>query len=353
MGNGESLEPMNDEGGNGESLEPMNDKGNNGESLEPMNDEGDNGGNLETDNNNDSTVDTNRVCRAENSMTEDVCNSSNNKTIPDYPYNLQGDPPSSRNSPRNFNHPTTPNRTNTSTDTGTPVYPYRESNQNLPYTPNGNNNSEDNMRLEGGNQSSGNKRPASETDSSNVDDERETKRQKVDIKKKCAELEELVERLKTENERMKKEHEAALQNKEEKANEMIQELRQEKEAMKEEHDKAWQNKEQEVMKMLANTLKDDGETITRNKYIGQLNMLNQPHGKGVMTLDNGDKYDGDWENGKREGRGIFTLANGNKYDGEIKNNKREGYGILHGLMVTITLANGRMVKEKVMVFYTT
>merc|ERR1712146_353855 len=113
--NGESLEPMNDEGGNGESLEPMNDEGGNGESLEPMNDEGDNGGNLETDNNNDSTVDTNRVCRAENSMTEDVCNSSNNKTIPDYPYNLQGDPPSSRNSPRNFNHPTTPNRTNTST----------------------------------------------------------------------------------------------------------------------------------------------------------------------------------------------------------------------------------------------
>merc|ERR1712046_454816 len=107
-------------------------------------------------NNNDSTVNLNLFCSAENSMTEYVCNSSNN-TIPDYPYNLQGDPHSSRNSPRNFNHPTT--SISTSSDTGTPVRNYNETNQQLSYTPNGNDNSDNNnMQLEGGDQNAGNKR---------------------------------------------------------------------------------------------------------------------------------------------------------------------------------------------------
>merc|ERR1712146_1776 len=158
------------------------------------------------------------------------------------------------------------------------------------------------------------------------------------------------------------------------ADRMIQELRQDKQTMKEEHEKALQNKEEDVMKMLANTLKDDGETITRYKYVGQMNLLNQPHGKGLMTLDDGSTYDGDYKSGKaeysgiftwgngnkyvgeiekREGHGVYTWADGDKYDGEWKNNKMEGHGIY-------TWANGKKyvgeykkVKEKVMVLYTT
>jgi len=58
----------------------------------------------------------------------------------------------------------------------------------------------DRMRLEGGNQCSGNTRTFSETDSSD-DDERETKRQKV---------EDRVRELERQNEEMKEEHTEAL-----------------------------------------------------------------------------------------------------------------------------------------------
>merc|ERR1712146_855020 len=119
---------------------------------------------------------------------------------------------------------------------------------------------------------------------------------------------------------------------------------------------ALQNKEQEVMKMLANTFGESGKTCTFHKYVGQMNLLNQPHGKGLVTLDDGSTYDGefkngkreghgtrkysdgreyigDWENGNMEGRGIYTYPSGSKYVGEWKNGKKEGHGIF-------TWANG-------------
>jgi len=42
---------------------------------------------------------------------------------------------------------------------------------------------------------------------------------------------------------------------------------------------------------------------------------------------NGDSYDGEWKEGKREGRGIYEFANGDSYDGEWKEDKPEGRGI--------------------------
>ena len=68
---------------------------------------------------------------------------------------------------------------------------------------------------------------------------------------------------------------------------MITSLNTRFESEQQEHEKALQNKEEDVMKMLANTFKNDGESSTRHKYIGQLNMLNQAHGKGVMTFNDG------------------------------------------------------------------
>merc|ERR1712146_492074 len=111
------------------------------------------------------------------------------------------------------------------------------------------------------------------------------------------------------------------------ADRMIQELRQDKQTMKEEHEKALQNKEEDVMKMLANTLKDDGETITRHKYVGQMNLLNQPHGKGLMTLDDGSTYDGDYKYGKPEGHGTRKYSDGREYIGDWENGNMEGHGI--------------------------
>jgi len=44
--------------------------------------------------------------------------------------------------------------------------------------------------------------------------------------------------------------------------------------------------------------------------------------------NNGDRYDGDWKNGKKEGKGIYYYNNGNRYEGDWKNDLREGKGIL-------------------------
>jgi len=56
---------------------------------------------------------------------------------------------------------------------------------------------------------------------------------------------------------------------------------------------ALQTKEKKVKKNLVKTLSNNGKPITRNKYVGQMNMLNRPHGEGVMTFDNGCTYDGE------------------------------------------------------------
>ena len=37
------------------------------------------------------------------------------------------------------------------------------------------------------------------------------------------------------------------------------------------------------------------------------------HGTGEMTFPNGDKYTGDWNQGKRSGHGLYLYSNGNRY----------------------------------------
>ena len=54
---------------------------------------------------------------------------------------------------------------------------------------------------------------------------------------------------------------------------------------------------------------------------------------GTSTWANGEKYVGEWKDGKRNGQGTFTYASGNKYVGEYKDNKRNGQG-------TYTFASG-------------
>ena len=38
-----------------------------------------------------------------------------------------------------------------------------------------------------------------------------------------------------------------------------------------------------------------------------------PHGKGIMTYADGNKYEGHWKNGKKHGLGTYTDADGQKY----------------------------------------
>jgi hypothetical protein len=47
----------------------------------------------------------------------------------------------------------------------------------------------------------------------------------------------------------------------------------------------------------------------------------------VHTYDNGARYEGEWENGRKHGKGTYYYANGNKYNGVWVNDKRTGHGV--------------------------
>lgn len=49
-----------------------------------------------------------------------------------------------------------------------------------------------------------------------------------------------------------------------------------------------------------------------SKYEGQLNMDGSRDGKGIMYLNNGDVYCGDWSNGQFHGFGSYIFANGER-----------------------------------------
>ena len=44
-------------------------------------------------------------------------------------------------------------------------------------------------------------------------------------------------------------------------------------------------------------------------------------GQGTHTWSNGNKYIGEWKDGKRTGQGTLTFPDGTKYVGEWKNGK--------------------------------
>ncbi len=50
------------------------------------------------------------------------------------------------------------------------------------------------------------------------------------------------------------------------------------------------------------------------------------NGFGVYSFHSGIKYEGEWENGKRNGEGTLSYPNGSKYKGEWKDNRYHGNG---------------------------
>ncbi|EDQ88474.1 uncharacterized protein MONBRDRAFT_32782 [Monosiga brevicollis MX1] len=50
------------------------------------------------------------------------------------------------------------------------------------------------------------------------------------------------------------------------------------------------------------------------------------HGKGVANLPNGDKYEGQYQDGQRHGKGIYKFKSGARYDGEYMNGRKHGQG---------------------------
>ncbi len=64
---------------------------------------------------------------------------------------------------------------------------------------------------------------------------------------------------------------------------------------------------------------------------------NCENGQGSFTWADGEKYVGEWKDGKKHGQGIYSYAVGDKYAGEWKDGNRHGIG-------TFTYANGTIVK---------
>ena len=63
------------------------------------------------------------------------------------------------------------------------------------------------------------------------------------------------------------------------------------------------------------------------KYIGEY-QNNKREGIGKLYIENQIQYEGYWKNDKKEGFGILHLNNIIKYEGEWKDDKKNGYGIL-------------------------
>ena len=49
-------------------------------------------------------------------------------------------------------------------------------------------------------------------------------------------------------------------------------------------------------------------------------------GFGKYTYLDGEKYEGDWRNGKYHGHGTLTFPDGTKYEGKFKDGKENGQG---------------------------
>jgi hypothetical protein len=63
-----------------------------------------------------------------------------------------------------------------------------------------------------------------------------------------------------------------------------------------------------------------------NKYVGEYKD-DKRNGQGTHTWANGDKYVGQYRDGMRNGQGTFTKPNGDKYVGEFKEGRFHGQGI--------------------------
>ena len=48
-----------------------------------------------------------------------------------------------------------------------------------------------------------------------------------------------------------------------------------------------------------------------------------------MYYGNGDVYNGEWKNSKKNGKGIIVYKSGNKYDGYWEEGKKSGKGIYY------------------------
>lgn len=71
----------------------------------------------------------------------------------------------------------------------------------------------------------------------------------------------------------------------------------------------------------------DYEYQTGTQYFGPLANGEPADGRGTMSYSGGNRYDGEYRNGKRNGCGTFTFANGRSYVGQFQDDWFQGKGI--------------------------
>ena len=79
------------------------------------------------------------------------------------------------------------------------------------------------------------------------------------------------------------------------------------------------------MKRLLSFLFNKNRKYQGDKYVGDFKD-GKRDGFGTYTWANGDEYGGQFKDNKRDGVGVYTWANGNKYGGIWKDDKRDGEG---------------------------
>jgi hypothetical protein len=62
-----------------------------------------------------------------------------------------------------------------------------------------------------------------------------------------------------------------------------------------------------------------------DKYEGEWKE-GKKHGKGTYSFASGSKYEGEWEEDKKHGKGTYSYASRDKYEGEWKEGKKHGKG---------------------------
>ena len=62
-------------------------------------------------------------------------------------------------------------------------------------------------------------------------------------------------------------------------------------------------------------------SLVGEKYVGEWKN-GKKNGQGTETFFDGRKYVGEWKNGKKHAQGTMTLSSGGKYVGEWKDGKR-------------------------------
>lgn len=68
-----------------------------------------------------------------------------------------------------------------------------------------------------------------------------------------------------------------------------------------------------------------------DKFVGEF-QNGKKNGLGIMywganSKFKGNRYEGEWKDDEMSGRGVYLCGNGGKYVGEMKRNQKDGFGI--------------------------